>query len=404
MATSKNDTGIFKKVLVEFIGQEDPLLAMLEWTAQQMMQIEAEGIVGAQKGEHCKERKTYFSGRRVRRMDTRLGTVYLFIPKLRKGGYIPFFISERKRSEQALIGLTQEAFINGVSTRKIERLARSLGIENISASQVSEINKGLSEQVEEFRSRPLEAEYPFLWIDALYEKVRVDGRVISIALMLAYGINRDGKREILAIEPMYDESEASWREFFRKLKNRGVQKICLCISDAHMGIQNALKKEWIGSSWQRCKVHFMRNILARVPHRDKSLFSERLKQIWLQPDKHSAMSLAQTMIHDYEKRFPEAIKCLDEGLEDSLQFYEYPEIDKRRISSTNVVERIIREIRRRSRVIGVFPNKESYVRLITCYLIEYSEEWINERSYIKHENIIIALETHDSLLAAGTVC
>ena len=209
MATSKNHTGIFKKVLVEFIGQEDPLLAMLEWTAQQMMQIEAEGIVGAQKGEHCKERKTYFSGRRVRRMDTRLGTVYLFIPKLRKGGYIPFFISERKRSEQALIGLIQEAFINGVSTRKIERLAKRLGIENISASQVSEINKGLSEQVEEFRSRPLEAEYPFLWIDALYEKVRVDGRVISIALMLAYGINQEGKREILAIEPMYDESEAS---------------------------------------------------------------------------------------------------------------------------------------------------------------------------------------------------
>ena len=193
------------------------------------MQIEAEAKVGAKKGEHSTERRTHFSGRRVRRMDTRLGTVYLFIPKLRKGGYIPFFISERKRSEQALIGLIQEAFINGVSTRKIERLAKRLGIENISASQVSEINKGLSEQVEEFRSRELEAEYPFLWIDALYEKVRDNGKVISMALMLAYGINREGKREILAIEPMYDESEASWREFFRKLKQRGVRKICLCV-------------------------------------------------------------------------------------------------------------------------------------------------------------------------------
>lgn len=404
MATVKNHTGIFKKLLVEFIGQEDPLLAMLEWTAQQMMQIEAEGIVGAQKGEHSKERKTYFSGRRVRRMDTRLGTVYLFIPKLRKGGYIPFFISERKRSEQALIGLIQEAFINGVSTRKIERLAKRLGIENISASQVSEINKGLSEQVEEFRRRPLEAEYPFLWIDAVYEKVRVDGRVISIALMIAYGINSEGKREILAVEPMYDESEASWREFFRKMKARGAEKICLCISDAHLGIQNALKKEWIGCSWQRCKVHFMRNILARVPHREKALFAERLKQIWLQPDKRTALLVAESIIHDYEKRFPEAIKCLEEGLEDSLQFYEYPEIDKRRISSTNVVERIIREIRRRSRVVGVFPNKESYVRLITCYLIEYSEEWINERSYIKQENIIISLEARESHLETGAAC
>jgi putative transposase len=207
MATSKNHTGIFKKILVEFITKEDPLLAMLEWTAQQMMQMEAEAKVGAEKGKHSRERKTHFSGTRVRRMDTRLGTMYLFIPKLRKGGYIPFFVTERKRSEQALISLVQEAFINGVSTRKIERLAQSLGIENISASQVSEINKGLSEQVKSFRTRSLEPEYPFLWIDALYEKVRDNGRVISIALMIAYGINRQGKRDILAIEPMYEESE-----------------------------------------------------------------------------------------------------------------------------------------------------------------------------------------------------
>jgi putative transposase len=398
MATSKNHTGIFRKILVDFIGQEDPILAMLEWTAQQMMQVEAEAKVGARKGEHSQERKTYFSGTRVRRMDTRVGTVYLFIPKLRKGGYIPFFITERRRSEQALIGLIQEAFINGVSTRKIERLARSLGIESISAAQVSEINKGLSEQVEYFRTRPLESEYPFLWIDALYEKVRDDGRVISMALLIAYGINREGKRDILAIEPMYEESEETWGEFFRKLKHRGVRKICLCVSDAHLGIQKALKSEWIGSSWQRCKVHFMRNIMARIPHKEKKRFTERLKQIWLQPDKQSALSMASLVIKDYEKRFPEAIECLENGLEDSLQFYEFPEIDKRRISSTNVVERIIREIRRRSRVIGVFPNQESYVRLITSYLIEYSEDWINERSYIKQEKLILALDGLEDLV------
>jgi len=397
-----NYKDVFKKILVDFIGEEDPILAMLEWTAQRMMEIESEAKVGAKKGEHSRERRTYFSGTRVRRMDTRLGTVYLFIPKLRKGGYIPFFISERKRSEQALLGLIQEAFINGVSTRKIERLARALGIENISASQVSEINKGLTEQVEEYRSRPLEPEYPFLWIDALYEKVRVNGRVISIALMIAYGVNRDGVRDILAIEPMFDESEETWREFFRRLKARGVRKVCLCISDAHAGIQNALKKEWIGASWQRCKVHFMRNILARVPHREKARFAERLKQIWLQPDKPSALAVASLFIQEYEKRFPEAIECLDAGLEDSLQFYEFPEIDKRKVSSTNVVERIIREVRRRSRVIGVFPNQESYVRLITCYLIEYSEDWINERSYIKQDSLIITMEASETLLAAQT--
>ncbi len=271
-------------------------------------------------------------------------------------------------------------------------MARSLGIENISASQVSEINKGLSEQVESFRTRPLEPEYPFLWIDALYEKVRDNGRVISIALMIAYGINRQGKRDILAIEPMYEESEETWKEFFRKLKRRGLKRISLCISDAHQGIQKALKKEWIGSSWQRCKVHFMRNIMAHIPHKEKKRFAERLKQIWLQPDKQSALSMASLLIKDYEKRFPEAIQCLENGLEDSLQFYEFPEIDKRRISSTNVVERIIREIRRRSRVIGVFPNQESYVRLITSYLIEYSEDWINERSYINEEKLILTLD------------
>ncbi|MCD6194211.1 MAG: IS256 family transposase [Candidatus Aminicenantes bacterium] len=396
----KNYKEVLKKMLVEFINQEDPLLAMLEWLAHQLMQIEAESKVGAAKGKHSPERRTYFSGKRVRRVDTRVGTIYLFIPKLRKGGYIPFFLTQKKRSEAALMALIQEAFINGVSTRKIERLARSLGIESISAAQVSEINKGLSQQVDFFRNRPLESEYPFLWIDALYEKVREGGRVISIALMIAYGINLEGKRDILAIEPMYEESEESWREFFRKLKRRGVRKIRLCISDAHLGLQKALKSEWIGSSWQRCKVHFMRNIMARVPHREKKRFAEKLKQIWLQPDKESALQMAEIFSREYEKRFPQAIRCLEEGLEDSLQFYDFPEIDKRKISSTNVVERIIREIRRRSRVIGVFPSQDSYVRLITSYLVEYSEDWLNERSYIKQERLIVALDDQDNLLEA----
>jgi len=202
------------KVLLGFISEEDPVLAMLEWVAHQMMLIEAEGKVGAEKGKHSKARKTYFSGARVRRMDTRLGTIYLYVPKLRKGGYVPFFVTERKRSEMALATLVQEAFINGVSTRRIERLAQALGVENISASQVSEINKGLGNQVESFRARPLEEEYPILMIDAHYDKVRVEDRVITLALMIAHGVNAQGTREILAVEPMFDESEDSWRAFF----------------------------------------------------------------------------------------------------------------------------------------------------------------------------------------------
>jgi transposase-like protein len=184
--------GLFKKALLQFVTEPDPVLAMLEWVAGQMMQIEAEAKVGAEKGRHAKDRRTYFSGKRVRRMDTRLGTIYLYVPKLRKGGYVPFFVTERKRSELALATLVQEAFINGVSTRRIERLAQALGIENISASQVSEINKGMSGQVADFRTRPLAEEYPFLWIDAHYDKVRIGDRVVTMALMIAHGVSSSG--------------------------------------------------------------------------------------------------------------------------------------------------------------------------------------------------------------------
>ena len=205
---------LLRKVLLGFITEQDPFLAMLEWVARQMMLIEAEAKVGAEKSRGSADRKTYFSGARVRRIDSRLGTVYPYIPKLRKGGYVPFFVTERKRSELALAALVQAGFINGVSTRRIERLAKALGIENISASQVSEINKGLQEQVEAFRSRPSEEEYPFLWIDALYDRIRVEDRVVTLTLMIAHGVNGAGNREILAIEPMFDESEDSWRAFF----------------------------------------------------------------------------------------------------------------------------------------------------------------------------------------------
>jgi transposase-like protein len=389
----------FKKALLQFITEPDPFLAMLKWVMTEMMRIEAEAKVGAAKGKHAKDRRTYFSGARARRVDTRLGTVYLLVPKVRKGGYVPFFISERRRSEQALIAVVQEAFVNGVSTRKIERLARAMGIENISASQVSEFNKELDSQVADFRTRPLAEEYPFLWIDALYQKVRVEGRVVSVAVMIACGVNPSGSREILAVEPMFDESEDSWRVFFRNLKARGMKRTALCISDAHLGIQAAVRKEWLGASWQRCKVHFMRNILARVPHKEKGRFAAHLKQIWLEPDRKSARRAAAALIEDYGKRFPEAVGCLEEGLEDSLAFYDFPEVDKKRISSTNGQERLNMEIRRRSRVVGVFPSVESYVRLTICYLIEYSEDWETERSYIREDKALGSLDRLHELTA-----
>lgn len=388
-----------RKALLQFIAEPDPLLCMLRWVMTELMRIESEAKVGAVKGKHSGERTTHFSGTRVRRVDTRLGTVYLFVPKVRRGGYVPFFISERRRSEAALIAVVQEAFINGVSTRKIERLAQALGIENISASQVSEFNKELDTQVVAFQTRSLAEEYPFLWIDALYQKVRVEGRVVSVAVMIAGAVNQAGKREILAVEPMFDESEDSWRAFFRKLKARGMRRTALCVSDAHAGIQAAVRKEWLGASWQRCKVHFMRNILARVPHKEKGRFAAHLKQIWLEPDKKTARRAAEALIEDWEKRVPEAIRCLEEGLEDSLTFYDYPEVDRKKISSTNGQERLNMEIRRRSRVVGVFPSVESYLRLIICYLLEYTEDWVSERSYIREDKVLGSLERLHELTA-----
>jgi len=246
--------------------------------------------------------------------------------------------------------------------------------------------------VEKFRTRPLREEYPFLCIDAIYGKLQVEEKVESVAVVVAYGVGMEGQREVLAAEPMWEESKDTWREFMKGLKRRGVKRVWMVISDAHRGIQAAVKKEWLGTVWQRCKVHFTRNILARVAHKDKARLAERLKQIWEQPDKKSAEKLAKLIIEEYESKYPETMSCLEEGLEDSLQFYNFPEVDKRRISSTNVLERTNREIRRRSRVVGVFPSIESYLRLVTAYLIEYTEDWANENAYIKADKLGPLLE------------
>lgn len=388
MTLPKQIKHFFNTKVAEFLFSDDPIFEMLSWLLSEFMKAESENIVGAEKNQHSAYRKTYFSGYRPRRFDTRLGTFYLLVPKLRNGGYIPFFLQEKKRSETALISLIQEAYVNGVSTRKVERLAKALGIEGLSAGQVSEITKGLSLEVDQWRNRQLEDVYPVLWVDALYEKIRQDGRIISSAVLIVQGLTKAGKREILAIEPMIEESEASWKHVFDKLKERGLKSVWLVVSDAHKGIQTAVKKSFLGSQWQRCKVHFMRNLLIHIPHRAKKLFAEKIKQIWLQPDLDSAMHLAQVLIDEYRGRFPEAITCLSEGLEDSLQFYHFPKFDKRKISTTNTVERLNKEIRRRTKVVGVFPSRESYIRLVTTYVLEYTEDWITGKAYFSPESII----------------
>jgi putative transposase len=277
----------------------------------------------------------------------------------------------------------QEAYINGVSTRKIEKLAKSLGVDSISRSQVSEITKELNDQVAAFRNRPLEKTYPVLWVDALYEKIRYNRHVRNMAVLVVIGVDESGHRDILAIEPMQEESEATYQALFEKLKDRGLKNVWLAVSDAHKGLVKVIQRSFVGCSWQRCKVHFMRNILAHVPAKGKSLFAEKLKQIWLQPDIESAKAYANALMDAYENQYPDAVDVLEAGLEDSLQFYGFERIDDRKISSTNILERLNREIRRRTSVVGVFPSLDSYVRLVTICLLEYSEEWSTGRSYIR---------------------
>ena len=387
MAQQKDTTNL-SGMLFQFMGTADPMLNMLEWLCGQMMETEISNKIGAEKHEQSQERTSHRCGFRTRRLDTRMGTMYLLVPKVRNGGYIPFFVTERKRSEAALVQVVQEAFVNGVSTRKMEKLAKSLGIEGISRSQVSEMTKGLNEQAEEFRNRPLTSgAYPVLWVDALYEKVRYGGRVVSMAILLVCGVNEEGKREVLAIESMLEESRESYKQLFEKLKERGLTKPSLIVSDAHKGLVAAIGECFPGASWQRCKVHFMRNILVHVPHKEKERFAGLLKGIWLTTDLETAKRRAQELADQYKEKCPKAIETLEEGLEDALTFLAFPKLDARKVSSNNMLERLNKEIRRRTRAVGIFPNPESYLRLVTVYLMEYSEDWSVTRSYLSEESL-----------------
>ena len=378
----QNSTVPFEKMLMKFVLDEEPMLSMLKWLCERLMEAEVEGKLGAEKSERSEGRQGYRSGYRVRRFDTRMGTMYLMVPKIRNGGYIPFFVEAKKRSEAALMSVIQEAYVNGVSTRKMDRLTKTLGIESISRGQVSVLTKELNEQVDAFRQRKLEGTYPVLWVDALYERIRDNRAVKNMAVLVVTGINTEGKRDILAVEPMYEESAASYTNLFENLKERGIKKVWLVVSDAHKGLVKAARESFVGCSWQRCKVHFMRNILGCVSSRDKKYFAEKLKQIWLQPDYDSAKKYADWLMNEYEGKYPQAIATLEEGLEESLQFFNFRQIDARKIASTNLLERLNREIRRRTKVVGIFPSMDSYIRLVTSYLIEYSEDWSSGRSYI----------------------
>ena len=388
------------EMLEDFKVQDDPMMEMMKYLLGRVMELEISQRTGSEKGEHNPERTGYRSGTRNRRLDTRLGTIDLEIPKLRKGGYVPFFMERWQRSEEALVSVVVEAYRNGVSTRRIQHLAQSLGIRGISASEVSEMNRSLDGMVESFRTRSLESEYPVIWVDALYENIREDNRIEGKAVMVVKAVNLEGKPDIIAVEVMENESEETYLALFNNLKARGVEKVWLCVSDAHKGLKAAIRKAWTGSSWQRCKVHFMRNILAHVPQRQKEEFASGLKLIWQAPDAETARKLKDDFVVRYGSRFPKAVQCLEEGFEDSIQYYSLELLDSRKISSTNTLERLNEEIRRRTRVVGIFPSMESYIRLVTSYLIEYIEDKLSGACYMKAETLKQQKELLESRKAA----
>ena len=372
------------ELLAETVNNENPMLHLMEFLLGHLMEAEVEVIVGADKSERTDKRTNYRSGYRGRRFDTRLGSIDLKVPKLRSGGYVPSFLSRGKRCEEALIAVVAEAYVCGTSTRKMDELMQSLGIIGISKSQVSQITKSLDTEAEAFRTRSLQGRaYPILMVDALYEKVRVDGAVQSTAVMVVCGINAEGRREVVGIELMPEESKDAYLSMFNSLKERGLDKPVLIISDAHKGLVSAIAEGFPGALWQRCKVHFMRNILAHVSQKGKDEVAGCLKEIWLAPTKKAALARAKEFCQAFRNRYPKAVETLENGLEDSLTFYAFPKIDSRKIASSNMLERLNREFRRRSKVVTVFPSIEAYLRLLTTYVIEYTDDWQNTgRAYI----------------------
>ena len=376
-----NRNELADKLVETATAAEDPLRAMAEILTDFLMEAEVTAKVGAEPHERSEERTTHRNGYRERRWDTRLGTLTLNVPKLREGGYVPGFIEHRKRSEQALISVIQE----GVSTRKIESVLEQLGIAGVSAGQVSQLCATLDDKVRQFRERPL-GESRYVWVDALYEKVRVDERVESMAVVIATGVNPEGRREVLGFDVVPTESEESWTAFFKSLKERGLTGVKLVISDAHKGLTAAVRKV-LKAEWQRCKVHFYRNVLVHVPKRSQAEVSEAMKGVFVQRDEKSAKAKAADLVRQFQGRFGKAMEIFEAGIDDVLSYLHYAQPHRVRISSTNPLERLNLEVRRRTRVVGIFPHPAACLRLIGMLLVEKHEDWLtDEKAYLTFDD------------------
>ena len=358
-----------------------------EYFGQQVIDLEAEEVIGAKKYERTVTRKNQRNGSRKRILETRVGEIDLEIPKLRKGSYFPSILEPRNRMEEALLTVVQEAYVQGISTRKMKKLFKAFGLPGIDKSKVSRICKELNEMVQAFRERPLQASYPYIWLDAIVLKVRENHRVVNLSLAIAIGVDQQGERHIVGFELGAGESEAFWLEFLRSIKARGLEEVKLVISDAHSGLVSALSQALSGAAWQRCTVHFMRNVLSQIAHKDKKQVADALKLIFEQPDHQTAQIYLEHLAAAMQTRWPKAVNMLLEAKEDILVYKTFPEEHHRSIHSVNPLERLNREIRRRTRVVGVFPDRSSVYRLVGTLLMNTDEDWRAGRRYMGKEGV-----------------
>lgn len=368
-------------------GNGDFLQQAIAAVLTQVMAVEVERLTGAARHERSEGRQTHRNGYRERPFDTRVGTIDLAVPKVRQGSYFPSFLEPRRRVEEALLSVIQEAYVHGVSTRKVEKLVQGMGVERLSKSEVSRVCAGLSEQVEEFRNRPLTRAYPYLWLDATHLKVREHGSVVSCAVLVAYGLNDDGFREVLGVTVGVAESEESWMGFLRELLGRGLRGVRLVISDAHQGLKNAIAATLAGSAWQRCTVHFMRNVHGKVSKTQQGVVTAAVRTIFAQPDVTSAREQLRRVADTLVAKHPQVAAMLEEAEADILAYMAFPEAHWRQIRSTNLLERLNREIARRADVVGIFPNRDAVLRLIGMVLSEQHEEWQTGRRYLGLETL-----------------